>query len=36
MTDKELIAALRATESRSKRALLDEAADRLEELTNEQ
>lgn len=35
MTDKELIKALRETESRSKRALLDEAAARLEELTNE-
>ena len=33
MTDKELIQALRGTETRSKRALLDEAADRLEELS---
>lgn len=30
MTDKELIQALRGTETRSKRGLLDEAADRLE------
>lgn len=29
MTDKELILALRGTQSRSKRALLDEAADRI-------
>lgn len=29
MTDKELIRALRRTQSRSKRALLDEAADRI-------
>lgn len=33
MTDKELIQALRGTETRSKRGLLDEAADRLEELS---
>lgn len=35
MTDEELIKALRATESRSKRALLDEAAARIEELVRE-
>ena len=33
MTDKELIQALRSTETRSKRALLDEGADRLEDLS---
>lgn len=33
MTDKELIQALRGTETRSKRGLLDEAADRLKELS---
>lgn len=32
MTDKELIQALRDTETRSKRALLDEAADRIERM----
>lgn len=35
MTDKELVQALRNTETRSKRGLLDEAADRLEELADE-
>lgn len=35
MTDVELVIALRSTESRSKRALLDEAADRLEQLATE-
>lgn len=35
MTDVELVIALRSTESRSKRALLDEAADRLEQLAVE-
>lgn len=35
MTDVELVIALRGTESRSKRALLDEAADRLEQLATE-
>lgn len=34
MTDLELVQALRDTETRSKRGLLDEAADRLEELTD--
>lgn len=32
MTDKELIQALRDTETQSKRALLDEAADRIERM----
>nr|DAN00990.1 MAG TPA: hypothetical protein [Caudoviricetes sp.] len=35
MNTKEIIKALRATPSQSKRALLDEAADRLEELQQE-
>ena len=35
MIDVELVIALRITESRSKRALLDEAADRLEQLAAE-
>lgn len=35
MTDKELVQALRNTETRSKRGLLDEAADRLEKLADE-
>lgn len=35
MTNKEIIKALRSTPSRSKRALLDEAADRLEQLQKE-
>lgn len=35
MTNKEIIKALRSTTSRSKRALLDEAADRMEELQQE-
>lgn len=35
MTDLELVQALRDTETRSKRGLLDEAADRLEALANQ-
>lgn len=35
MKTQEIIKALRATHSRSKRALLDEAADRLEQLQTE-
>ena len=35
MTDKELVQTLRDTETRSKRGLLDEAADRLEALADQ-